>query len=277
MLHLNRATRSSKPYNLEFEAVFLVTFRVFGPKPDGMIRSPSTTLLLCVLIVVTSMGCRRETEATPIAPNAPVVERTDSLLFLALGDSYTIGHDVLQHERWPEQLVRRLNTSPLGYSFKPPMIIAQTGWTTANLSAAMDMAYADTLRPDIVSLLIGVNNQYQGRDTGEYREEFATLLDRAVQLAGQSVIVIAIPDYGYTPFGISNQATITAQLNVFNTICHEETVLRGVAHVNITPISQEWPSTEGLIAPDGLHPSGEQYARWVEALAPVAAALLENE
>jgi acyl-CoA thioesterase-1 len=145
-------------------------------------------------------------------------------------------------------------------------IVATTGWTTANLDAGMNAAQVDTAEWDLVSLLIGVNNQYQGLPVEAYGPEFSALLERAIALAGGDagrVFVVSIPDYGYTPFGVNNQSSISAELAQFNDTCKARTLARGVAHFDITPISQEWPNTPDLVAADGLHPSGVQYGRWV--------------
>jgi acyl-CoA thioesterase-1 len=125
--------------------------------------------------------------------------------------------------------------------------------------------------------LIGVNNQYQGLPVEAYGPEFSALLERAIALAAGDagrVFVVSIPDYGYTPFGVNNQSTISAELAQFNDTCRTRTLARGVAHFNITPISQEWPDTPGLVAADGLHPSGEQYGRWVASFADEVAGLV---
>lgn len=192
----------------------------------------------------------------------------DTLRYLALGDSYTIGESVSPAERWPNQLAERVNDQSEEFHFLQPQIIAQTGWTTSNLSNAMDQQEVDSQEYDLVSLLIGVNNQYQGQALAQYLEEFPPLLQRAIDLAGgnpERVFVVSIPDYGYTPFGASNQANISASLSLYNEACAEMSANAGVLYYNITPISQQYPDTEGLIAPDGLHPSGYQYQLWVDS------------
>lgn len=192
----------------------------------------------------------------------------DTLRYLALGDSYTIGESVSPAERWPNQLSERVNGESSDFHFLQPQIIAQTGWTTSNLSNAMDQQEVDSQEYDLVSLLIGVNNQYQGQALTQYLEEFPPLLQRAIDLAGgnpERVFVVSIPDYGYTPFGASNQANISASLSLYNEACEQMSSDAGVLYYNITPISQQYPDTDGLIAPDGLHPSGYQYQLWVDS------------
>ncbi len=198
--------------------------------------------------------------------------------YLALGDSYTIGESVEQSQRFPVQLVQQLRSS--GFSMNPAKIVAQTGWTTDELSNAIKN---ETLAKsyNLVTLLIGVNNQYRGRDADEYRIQFKTLLQTAIQFAGgdeQKVVVISIPDYGVTPFGQSrNPDKIAREIDNFNTINLQETQNMGARYVNITAISREAKNDETLVAADGLHPSGKMYKRWVEKILPEAKEILENQ
>jgi lysophospholipase L1-like esterase len=197
-----------------------------------------------------------------------------SLRYLALGDSYTIGEDVPADQRWPVQLVQKLRGH--GMAVDDPQIVAVTGWTTDELSSGMDQAEF-AAGYDLVSLLIGVNNQYRGRPAGEYRDQFRTLLLRALALAGkrpERVVVVSIPDWGVTPFGRSSQRDlqqIAAELDVFNDIAREESIAAGARFVNVTGISRDHAA---LVASDGLHPSGSQYALWTQAIEPVALATL---
>ena len=194
--------------------------------------------------------------------------------YLALGDSYSIGEGVPATGRWPMQLAARLRHG--GVALDDPTLIATTGWTTDELSAAMDGA---TFAPpyDLVSLLIGVNNQYRGRSAEDYREEFRRMLDRAVTLAGgraARVLVLSIPDWGVTPFAHGSGrdiGRIAQELDVYNAIARDEVVARGAHWVDITGISRQHP---GLLAEDGLHPSAAQYTLWTEAALPVARSIL---
>jgi lysophospholipase L1-like esterase len=181
--------------------------------------------------------------------------------YLALGDSYTIGETVSAEERFPNQLAKALG-------IPEPQIIAKTGWTTDELDAAIDAA--DPQGPfDLVTLLIGVNNQYRGRSADEYRTQFAALLQRAIGLAGgdaAKVIVVSIPDWGVTPVAEGrDRAKIAREIDQFNAINHEEASLAGAKWVDITPISRR--DDPALVAGDGLHPSGKQYAEWAKAIA----------
>ena len=201
---------------------------------------------------------------------------------LSLGDSYTIGESVAEEERWPVQLAALLREGNIEVEL--PRIIARTGWTTMDLQAALNEARLDPpLDPpyDLVTLLIGVNNQYQGRPLDEYREGFAALLDVAIDLAGADpsrVVVLSIPDYAVTPFASEmDTAAISAALEQFNAANREITLRAGVSYVDITPISLGAASDPSLVAGDGLHPSGEMYRAWAELTLPVAAAVLRRE
>lgn len=192
------------------------------------------------------------------------------LRFLALGDSYTIGESVEPAGRWPVQLVELLRKE--GVAISDPQIIATTGWTTDELAAAIAKE-----KPvgtfDLVSLLIGVNNQYRGRDVEEYRTEFRSLLRQALSFAGnkpECVVVISIPDWGVTPFAEGrDRKKITAEIDAFNMVNKEESVSAGVHYADITPISRQATNDPALIAPDGLHPSRKMYEAWTELLLPI--------
>ncbi|GLQ49133.1 SGNH/GDSL hydrolase family protein [Dyella flava] len=197
-----------------------------------------------------------------------------ALRYLALGDSYTIGEDVLANQRWPMQLTEKLRGQ--GLVIDDPQIVAVTGWTTDELSDGIDKAEL-AASYDLVTLLIGVNNQYRGRPAEEYRAQFRALLLRAMSLAGkrpQRLVVVSIPDWGVTPFGHQsgrNLRQIAAELDAFNGIAHAETLEAGARFVNITGISRDHAN---LVASDGLHPSGAQYSLWTQAIEPVVRAAL---
>jgi len=184
--------------------------------------------------------------------------------YLALGDSYTIGEDVLASARYPVQLSDRLKMD--GFSMRQTKIIAQTGWRTDNLiQSIINQSLRDTF--ELVSLLIGVNNQFQNRPISTYRQEFSQLLNRSVDLAGgrpNRVFVFSIPDYGFTPFGNNNQPSISMEIDSFNAANRELTKAAGISWFDITPISRRGLDEPNLIAGDGLHPSGEMYAEWIE-------------
>jgi lysophospholipase L1-like esterase len=197
------------------------------------------------------------------------------LQLLALGDSYTIGESVPEAERWPVQLVAML--SKRGFALDPPQIIARTGWTTDELSAAIaERSPGGTYQ--LVTLLIGVNNQYRGRDSENYREEFRALLNQAIAFAdrrAERVIVLSIPDWGVTPTAEGrDRAKIAEEIDHFNRINWEETSRAGARYVDVTPISRRAAREPRLVADDGLHPSGEMYRLWTEKVLPEAISAL---
>ena len=198
--------------------------------------------------------------------------------YLALGDSYTIGEGVAEESRWPMQLAQALRSE--GIALEDPDIIATTGWTTDELDAAIDAAQpANDFA--LVSLLIGVNNQYRGRDVDEYRQQFAALLERAIGFAGGRsgrVLVLGIPDWGVTRFGHDSGrdlAAIADELDAYNAAAHDVCTARGVAFVDITPVSRGLGAEPSMLADDGLHPSAAMHAQWMQLALPVARRLLE--
>lgn len=195
--------------------------------------------------------------------------------YLALGDSYTIGESVTVDQRWPVQLVAALRKQ--GINIAHPEIIAKTGWTTTELAAGIEKAGPQGPY-DLVSLLIGVNNQYRGLSQDAYRDEFVNLLETAVSFANNNpnrVFVVSIPDWGVTPFGQRRDVQgVSAAIDAFNAINRVETESRGIAYIDITLISRQALDDRGLIADDGLHPSGEMYGQWIELILPDAKRLL---
>ncbi len=187
--------------------------------------------------------------------------------YLALGDSYTIGEALNLQHSFPYQAVSLLREK--GISFYAPEIIAKTGWTTDELDAALrDHVFLP--KYDFVSLLIGVNNQYRGRDIIEYKEQFEELLKRAITLANgkkEHVMVISIPDYGVTPFAAAKDPErIAREIDTFNTVNRAISVQYKVHYIDITPGSRKAKADPSLIAEDGLHPSKNEYANWAESL-----------
>lgn len=195
--------------------------------------------------------------------------------YLALGDSYTIGESVAVSARWPVQLAARLQAQ--GVRLAAPQVIARTGWTTDALLAALEQ-HSPQGPFALVSLLIGVNNQYRGRDSEEYRAQLRQLLQMAIAYAGghpERVLVLSIPDWGVTPFAASLQRdTIAAAIDQFNAVKQAEAAHAGVRYVDITPLSRQALHDPTLIANDGLHPSERMYTQWVELALPAALAAL---
>ena len=186
--------------------------------------------------------------------------------FLALGDSYTIGQSVALKDAWPNQFADYLKSNNV--EVQNVNIIAQTGWSTSNLKDAIKNSNIST-KTNLVSLLIGVNNQYRGLDKKLYETEFEELIKTAIQFAGgeKYVFVLSIPDYGYTPFGKSNQVNISKEIDEYNAINASITSRYNVAYFNITDISRQGLILPELIATDGLHPSAKMYKMWVDLIA----------
>lgn len=193
-----------------------------------------------------------------------------TIRFLALGDSYTIGESVSESERWPSQLAKLLERDDI----QPEVtIVARTGWTTDELWQGIQ----DTeIEPpyDLVSLLIGVNNQYRGYDIDQYREQFSFLLNKAIEYAGGNpdrVLVLSIPDWGVTPFAAGrDREKIAKEIGAFNAVNREESEKAGVHYVDVMPGSRQAMNDSALIASDGLHPSGRMYSEWARLAYPEA-------
>ena len=196
-----------------------------------------------------------------------------SLRYLALGDSYTIGEGVAPQGRWPEQLVAALRAS--GVALGEPEIVATTGWTTDELSAAMDR-HAFSPPYDLVTLLIGVNNQYRGRGVDNYRDELRALLQRAIALAGglaERVVVASIPDWGVTRFGRASGrdvAQVARELDAFNAANAAIAAEFHVRYADVAPASRSGGDAPDMLVGDGLHPSAAMYRRWLDAILPAA-------
>jgi lysophospholipase L1-like esterase len=190
--------------------------------------------------------------------------------YLALGDSYTIGQSVSQQERFPAQTVGLLRLQNV--NIKDLQYIATTGWTTANLLNAI--AAQNPQGPfDAVTLLIGVNDQYQGVDTATYRQRFIQALTKAIELSGNRkshVFVLSIPDYSVTPFvSAPDKPRVRQAVDWFNAINLQAAQQMNITYVDITPSSREGATNAALIAGDGLHPSGLEYKKWAGMLAPL--------
>ena len=231
----------------------------------------------CVaLLAVLLSGCAAGVEETSFSGAAAGRAQTQPpRRYLALGDSYTIGQSVKGRERWPLQLAASVRAS--GVSLADPLIIAETGWTSVDLMRAMD-----EVKPQgpfaLVTVLIGVNDQYQGRDLDAYRQELRQLLQRSAALANcdsSRVIVLSIPDWSVTPFAAGrDRARVATEIARFNAVNRDEAARAGMRQVDVTPQSRRAGEDRTLLADDGLHPSAKMYAGWVELARPVVLEVL---
>ena len=198
------------------------------------------------------------------------------LNYLALGDSYTIGESVPADQSFPYQLVNELNKSK--HLLNKPEIIATTGWTTDELIDAISKSDISNKKYDLVTLLVGVNDQYRGLSQANYKIKFQQVLNTAIKFAGgnkKHVFVLSIPDYGVTPFGKENEAKISSEIDRFNGINKEVSASNGVNYLDITSISRKAKNEPDLVAADGLHPSVKMYRLWVDSLKAMAVTKLD--
>jgi len=231
-----------------------------------------------ILLIVLGFSCAKQ--KLPVGTNVLLPDTASNTFsgtlwsYLALGDSYTIGQSVSESERFPAQTVSILRQ--LGVKIGIPVYIAQTGWTTANLQQAITNQNPSTF--NVVTLLIGVNDQYQRVDTGTYAIRFSQLLEKAIQLAKgnkANVFVLSIPDYSATPFvATADKTRISTEIDWFNRINERVTLFNGVSYTDITPSTRQAATNASLIATDNLHPSGSEYRKWAEILAPKIKAVL---
>lgn len=237
-------------------------------------KTPGFIVLTFFLILSGLISaCKGKDLTLPALPNNPAVDRdtisiTGDLTYMALGDSYTIGQNVTEPARYPVQAATMLIA--MGIKVNNPDIIAITGWTTKDLLNGIASAKPKT-DYDIVSLLIGVNDQYQEHDTIGYQEHFTACLIKAIALAnGKSkhVVVLSIPDYSVTPFGSGiGAALIAKQIDQFNEINKSVTAAYGITYIDVTTTSRQVKDDPEMLSSDGLHPSGKQYRLWAEMLA----------
>jgi lysophospholipase L1-like esterase len=240
--------------------------------------------LFAIAIFTISTSCSKKAiyGYLPAIHNSTIINppTTGTKRLLALGDSYTIGQSVPAYECFPNQALDLLKAAGANMEY-PAEIIAQTGWTTQNLLSAITNANTQLTPPyDLVTLLIGVNNQYQYLDTAQYRTQFIQCLNKAIEYSGnrkQRVFVLSIPDYCATPFGANNAAQIGLEIDRFNAINKQVCLQMSVNYTDITPSSSSRlaSTTANLVATDGLHPSGLEYAKWAAMLKEKMLALVQ--
>ncbi len=205
-------------------------------------------------------------------------QKSVTLNYLALGDSYTIGESVNEDERFPYQLFNSAFSVPVEKG--EYRIIAKTGWTTKNLLDAMDEASLESGDYNFITLLIGVNNQYQGKAFEQYEAEFNELMERSIDLLSGDptrLIVVSIPDYSVTPFaGNSNTSKIAEEIKQYNDYNEKVAIEMGAKYVYITDLTQNAKDDLSLLANDQLHPSAKSYGQWVQRILPELNAILSN-
>ena len=227
-----------------------------------------------ILMLVVLVSCEQD-RSEYIAPLNPMINTVVNpspnpaaeLRYLALGDSYTIGQSVDTSERWPVQLTVLLREA--GYNYNDPRIIARTGWTTDELETAIDDANIQE-EYDLVTLLIGVNDQYRGRNVEDFRTRYIDVLNKAIALANnnpKNVIVVSIPDWGVSPFAENrDRDKISQEIDLYNRVKKEETIKKQVQFINITAISRQALNNDSYIASDNLHFSGAMYKLWANEI-----------
>jgi acyl-CoA thioesterase-1 len=252
---------------------------------------PKTTQIVIVLISIFLSNCSAEEMTTeagvlpkpsiPPTTTIPTTPISNSINYLALGDSYTIGQSVCETCRYPEQLKTNLKTiyPKTDFSLK---VIATTGWTTTNLISAIKNQNLDS-NYDLITLLIGVNNQYQHMDFAVYEKEFPELLNKAIALAkgnNKNVIVLSIPDYAYTPYAKNfdemGRTKISTEIDQYNAFAERFCMTKNVQFVSITDITRQGLNKSNLVASDGLHPSETAYKLFVERMLPTVKIALQD-
>ncbi|MDC1259663.1 SGNH/GDSL hydrolase family protein [Flavobacteriaceae bacterium] len=235
-------------------------------------------IALILIVGLTFFGCNSNTDSPAGDTNTENTTAPENFKLIALGDSYTIGQSVCETCRFPAQLKDSLQTYFSVLDTFNLQIIARTGWTTSNLKSEIVAADLQT-DFDLVTLLIGVNNQYQNKPFSLYETEFVELINTAVSLVGNTaskLIVVSIPDYAYTPFGQGrNPENISSQLELYNSFARTYCENNGIKYVNITDITQDGLNNPLLVASDNLHPSALAYTKFVERILPMAIDILK--
>ncbi|HSF55045.1 MAG TPA: SGNH/GDSL hydrolase family protein [Algoriphagus sp.] len=217
------------------------------------------TLLTGILLLMT------------VSHSEKTLAQSKFLTYLALGDSYTIGEGVPEKDRYPVQLVQQLNQGGK-YSFEKPQIIAKTGWTVDELDAGINASHTDEQGYDLVTLLIGVNNQYRGRPVIDFEKDFEAMLQRAIDFARGNknhVVVLSIPDWGITPFAVgrnTDKAKVAQEIDAYNASKKKICDKYRIAFIDITEDYRAIGAQPEMVVEDQLHPSELVYKRWTDKL-----------
>lgn len=237
------------------------------------------TVVYSLLFVFLLFGCSSNSLSLAMEDTEPDQTEIREINILSLGDSYTIGQSVCTSCKFPEQLKDSLAVNTDDNFVFNLRVIAQTGWTTTNL---INRIASENPNPsnDLVTLLIGVNNQFQGLPFSLYETEFVELVDTATTKAGgdkNNVIVISIPDYAYTPFGqnYGNPDSTSMEIDQYNDFAQTYCLQNDISYVYVTDISRMGLDNPDLIASDGLHPSEIAYSDFVERILPIALGKIE--
>ena len=229
-------------------------------------------LVVCALLIVTLLGCSSDAESIDVDPEQP----STPVKILALGDSYTVGEQVDKLDAWPGRLVRSMRVD--GRSVAEPKIVAATGWSSTDLIQAIQLTDLQVTF-DVVTLQIGVYNQFRQSSIADFERDLAELTNIAVDLSGGvvgRVVLVSIPDWSVTPFaeGAPKQQ-IAGEIDEFNDVIRAHAGTLGAYFVDITQTSRRAANEPDLIAGDGLHPSGNMYAEWVGLIQPVVEEIID--
>ena len=289
VVYLQRAIafRYNGVERIEFVAIELL--QLDAPMPMNWMNWDNKLAILsrgaCVaigLVTLVTIGCSGDNDVEKELPrtNSPTLQQRDrgpGYRLLALGDSYTIGEAVAESERWPVQLAKMLRRD--GVELEVVTFIARTGWTSGELLAGISSARPTSVF-EIVTLQIGVNDQFRRIDESQYVRDLDKLFDLAIEFAGgdpSRVVVLSIPDWSVTPFpAVRDRRVIASEIDRFNQLKRERADRLGCHFVDVTPISREAVDDPSLLADDGLHPSGKMYARWCELALPAARRALSS-
>ena len=233
-------------------------------------------VLCSAALLIALVGCSSESDSLLVATPGGTDPTDAPINLLALGDSYTVGEQVGKLESWPVQLVRSMRVA--GRAVSEPTIVAVSGWATSDLIQALQLT--DLESPfDVVTLQIGVNNQFRQGTVVDFEADLAELTKTSIDLVGgdaSRVILLSIPDWSVTPFAEgSPKDQIAGEIDEFNAVVRAQAETSGTHFIDITPISRRAENELELVASDGLHPSAKMYAEWVELIQVVVEEIID--